>query len=457
MPARKPERIMMISLHGYVAVDTELGRPDTGGQVVYVLKMAESLARLGYQVDVFTRQFDDQPMIEQISERARIVRIPAGGGDLIRKEWLSEAVPEWVANAEAWIHDHDLTYTSIGSHYWDAGLAGDKLARLLGVPHVHTPHSLGAWKRASLDGDSAALDRQYNFRERVQSERSIYQRAEMVVATSPQQADLLVGVDYGVPREKVAMLPPGYDDTRFFPVANATRQAIRRDLAVDDNMILAIGRIAANKGYDLLIRALPTVVERVPDAHLLLAIGATVPTPGEAQQVEEFKALAGQLGVGEQVRFRDHVPDDALADTYRAADVFALSSRYEPFGMTAVEAMACGTPTVVTTEGGLWQMLSWGADAIYADPLDPASFGIAIATILRYPDVAERLAEGGAARARATFTWNGIAQQLADVLHQVGAERPGVDATPRPDRVPAATGPGRTRKEDRSWVAAASS
>ena len=107
--------------------------------------------------------------------------------------------------------------------------------------------------------------------------------------------------------------------------------------------------------------------------------------------------------------------------------MFALSSRYEPFGMTAVEAMACGTPCVVTTEGGLWQMVAWGTEALYADPNDPPAFGHAIATVLRYPRVARQLARFGSHRARATFTWTGVAQQLIGVLQDVAEQRASVD------------------------------
>jgi mannosylfructose-phosphate synthase len=170
----------------------------------------------------------------------------------------------------------------------------------------------------------------------------------------------------------------------------------------------------------------------VPDASLLLAVGSTRLTPGEARQVEELQELAAELGIAEHVRFHDYVPDDDLADTYRAADVFALSSRYEPFGMTAVEAMACGTPVVVTTAGGLWQLITWGSEGIYADPNDREAFGIAIATVLQHPAVARQLSMLGSARARASFTWNGIAQELLAVLD--GVER-------RDDRwLPALTG-----------------
>ncbi len=102
--------------------------------------------------------------------------------------------------------------------------------------------------------------------------------------------------------------------------------------------------------------------------------------------------------------------------------------------MTAVEAMACGTPGVITTEGGLWQMIAWGTEALYADPNDPAAFGHAIATVLRYPRIARQLARFGSHRARASFTWNGIAQQLLAVLSDV-AERRRTTPWPEPSRV----------------------
>lgn len=423
MPTRPSKRIMMMSLHGYVSAETEMGRPDTGGQVVYVIRLAECLARLGYKVDIFTRRFEGQPEIERINDRTRIVRIPAGGPDLIRKEWLHEVVPEWVTNAAAWIARHELRYAFIDSHYWDAGLAAGALAPKLGIPHLHTPHSIGSWKRDNMDGEAAELENDYNFAIRIREERTVYEEADAVIATTPQQRDVLIGDEYGVEPAKIAMIPPGYDDTRFFPVSPATRQAIKHDIGVDGPLVLALGRVAANKGYDLLLRAMPTVLERVPEARLLLAIGSTSPTPGEATQVAEFQALAEELGIADRVRFDDFVPEDRLADTYRAADVFALSSRYEPFGMTAVEAMACGTPAVVTTQGGLWQMVAWGTEAIYADPNDAGAFGHAIATVLQYPRVARQLSRMGSQRARSTFTWNGIAQQLINVLHDVAERR----------------------------------
>lgn len=425
---RPRRRVLLISLHGYVAAEPELGKPDTGGQVAYVLRLAECLGRMGYRVDILTRRFEGQPATEPVDEHVRVVRIAAGGDGFISKERMDEVVPEWVERAAAFISQRRIGYAFVSSHYWDAGLAGMALAGRLGLPHVHTPHSLGAWKRDSMSGDPTELEARYRFAHRVAQERLVYGAADLIVATTPQQAELLSGPEYGVSADRLAMIPPGYDDTRFFPVSEASRQLTKRDLGLDGPIVLALGRMARNKGYDLLLRSLPHVFERVEGARALLAAGSTEPSEGEQAQVAGLRDLAQELGIADRVMFHDHIPDESLADHYRAADVFALSSRYEPFGMTAVEAMACGTPTVVTTEGGLWQMVRWGVDAIYANPLDPPAFGHAMASVLGHPEVASQLSSAGAEAARARFTWTGVTQQLIAAL-DTRRVRPGSAAT----------------------------
>ena len=432
-PSRTQQRIMMISTHGYVAAEPEFGLPDTGGQVVYVLELSKCLARLGYRVDIFTRRFEDQPAMENVTERVRLIRQPCGGREFVAKETLCQHIPEWVTNTRRFIESKRLKYSFINSHYWDAGLAGQALANQLGLPHLHTPHSIGAWKRDNMDGDPQELERRYNFATRIREERVIYDECDAIVATTPQQRDILVDSEYEVPREKIHVVPPGYDDTRFFPVSTATRKALKHELQIDQPLVLALGRMARNKGYDLLIKAMPTVLERVPDAMLSLAIGSTEPNADEVQLIEGMKKLADELSISEHVLFRDYLPDDVLADYYRAADVFALSSRYEPFGMTAVEAMACGTPTVVTTEGGLWELVVWGVDALYENPFEPTAFGHALATVLKHPRVARQLASGGSQTARARFTWTGIAHQILNLLHGIPAQRSSNTSSPQHD------------------------
>jgi mannosylfructose-phosphate synthase len=406
------ERICMISTHGYVAAEPEFGKPDTGGQVVYVLELSKCLARMGYDVDILTRQFEGQPAFEEIGERTRIVRVPCGGDKFIPKETLCDSIPEWVESAVRWMRRETRAFHLINSHYWDAGLAGQALANRLDVPHVHTPHSIGSWKRDNMDGDAVELEKKYNFRKRVREEKIIYDECDLLIATTPTQRDILSDSAYDVPLDKIRVIPPGYDDQRFYPVSVSTRQMLKQQLGLEGPVVLALGRIAKNKGYELLIRSMPPVFERVPESRLVLAVGSTAPSPGEIEIASGLRELADKLGIADRVVFKDYIQDDELANYYRAADVFALSSRYEPFGMTAIEAMACGTPTVVTTEGGLCEQVAWGIEALYANPFDPLAFGHAIAAVLQQPRVAHQLAKFGPRKARSRFTWTGIAQQL---------------------------------------------
>lgn len=438
MSASSLGRIMMISTHGYVSAEPEFGKPDTGGQVVYVLELSKCLGRMGYEVDVLTRQFEDQPAVEQINDRVHVRRFPCGGKEFIRKETLCDSIPEWVENVSRWIRGEGRFFTMINSHYWDAGLAGQALASRFAIPHFHTPHSIGSWKRDNMDGDPAENDKKYNFKQRIREEKVIYDECDVVIATTPAQRKLLLASDYDVDADKICVIPPGYDDRRFFPVSRATRWALKQEFGLQGKIVLALGRMAKNKGYDLLVQAMPAVFERIDDARLVLAVGSSEPNDKEIRQIKELKALADELGIADRVLFRDYISDEQLPDFYRAADLFALCSRYEPFGMTAVEAMACGTPTVVTTEGGLWQQTVWGLDAVFANPFDPPAFGHAIAAVLQHESVAAQLAKHGSQKARARFTWTGIAHQLLCQLqvrqpsHQM-PEDLSVDEPPAPE------------------------
>jgi mannosylfructose-phosphate synthase len=436
MSTLQHERIMMISTHGYVASEPEFGKPDTGGQVVYVLELSKCLARMGYSVDILTRRFEDQPFIEQVCERARIVRIPCGSDQFIPKETLCELIPEWVENATRWIRQAGLAFRLIDSHYWDAGLAGQALSNRFGIPHVHTPHSIGSWKHDNMDGDPVELERKYNFRKRIREEKVIYDECDLLIATTPTQRNILTDGVYDVPLEKIRVIPPGYDDQRFFPVSTSTRHVLKQQLGLEGPLVLALGRIAKNKGYDLLLQAMPPVFERVPESRLVLAVGSTAPNDGEIEMIRALQKQAVELGLIDRVVFKDYIQDGELADYYRAADVFALCSRYEPFGMTAIEAMACGTPTVVTTEGGLCEQVAWGIEAVYANPFDPDAYGHAIVAVLQHPRIAAQLAKFGPRKARSRFTWTGIAQQLllsletrrGDLLIGVDDQLPQADA-----------------------------
>lgn len=403
----------MPSLHGYVAAEPELGRPDTGGQVVFVLELAKQLRELGYDVDIVTRRFEDQPEFDDMGPGLRVWRIPFGGDEFIRKEDMHDHVDDFTARFLEEVETRQLRYDAIDSHYWDAGYAGQKISEELGISHVHTPHSLGTWKRADMAGDPQQVESDYRFEERIRKEFLTYRRCDLVIATTNQQVEVLTA-DYDVPTDHIVMIPPGIDEGRYTPVASTEIRAVRDRLGFADNDIYTVGRAAANKGYDLLIHALPELRELVPDARLQLAVGAN--SEADRQRVETWRALAGELGVAEHVKWLGYVAEDDMPTYYRAAPVFALPSRYEPFGMTAVEAMACGTPCVVTVHGGLEEMFDFGSQALFADPKRPREFAVMLSMPLRYPQLRQRLSIAGARFARRIFGWRGIARRTIDAL-----------------------------------------
>ncbi|QYM78219.1 glycosyltransferase [Horticoccus luteus] len=420
-PESSLPRIGMVSTHGYVAAEPPLGAADTGGQVVYVLELARKLGQLGFEVDIWTRRFEDQPEIDVMTERVRVIRIPCGGRDFIGKEYLQRHLDEWAERALRFIHLHRLNYHFFNSHYWDAGCATQRLAEALDVPHVHTPHSLGVWKKQLMERDfptdAENFEQKYNFAERIRQETLLYRTCDVVVATTPPQLDMLVH-DYGAPAGQVHMIPPGYDDNRYYPVSAASRTSIRQRLGFEGKVVLALGRLARNKGYDLLLEAFTLVASRIPDARLHLAAGGMEISSDERALLQELKELAVRLNIDDRVTWGTYIADSELADYYRAADVFVLSSRYEPFGMTAIEAMACGTPAVITTHGGLFRAVTFGRHALYADTFDREDLGISIVKILRHPGLALRLSRMGAHKARSLFTWTGIAQQLISLVEE---------------------------------------
>jgi mannosylfructose-phosphate synthase len=161
-----------------------------------------------------------------VSDRVRIIRLPCGGREFLPKEYLCDHLPEWNENALRFIHHHSLEYAFINSHYWDAGLAAQHLCTALNVPHVHTPHSLGLWKKRQMETDfpdsAGEFEQRYNFTRRIEEERKLYSDCDIVIATTPPQVDLIVK-DYEIPATSVRMVPPGYDDHRFYPIACVTR------------------------------------------------------------------------------------------------------------------------------------------------------------------------------------------------------------------------------------------
>lgn len=327
---------------------------------------------------------------------------------------MHDCLGDCVTNTLAIIRKQNIQYDFVNSHYWDAGFAGQKIAEELQIPHVHTPHSLGWWKRHRMKGAvDAGEGGSLRFDERIQKEFILYRSCDHVIATSEQQVDL-IEKEYQLPRDHVTMIPPGIDEVRFTPAPPAQLAAIRERLDISAQDVYVVGRAAHNKGYDLIIKALPYLKKLQPKARLVLAAGAN--SSQDKALLKKWKKQAKDAGVSRSVKWLGYIEDEDLADYYRAPGVFALPSRYEPFGMTAVEAMSCGTPTVLTNHGGLFEQVEFGKHALVGDPKRPAEFAAMLNMPLQYPWLREALNVEGARFARRYFGWTGIARRTLQVF-----------------------------------------
>ena len=416
------KRALMVSTHGYFEGNPSFGRADTGGQIVFVIELSKAMSQFGYQVDILSRQFEDYTPVEQLSEHVRIVRMPCGGNEFIPKEYLVDFLPELIDRFSDYVKQNNLHYEFIDSHYWDAGFVGEELSSKLGIPHIFTPHSLGIWKesntRQTLANDGIQInelefEKKYNFQKRNATEKTIMHKARQVIATTPEQKDI-IQQKYGVNKEKIAVIPPGFFPEKYHVIEKNELATLVAKYDLPDRFAVTVGRIASNKGFDLLIKSFKDVIRALPGVHLVFAIGSD-----EASDIEKRRklaALADETGLSQNIKFFGHIKELELF--YNAAEIIVMPSTYEPFGMVAIEAMACGTPAVVTKLGGLKDFLVDGEDCLLVDPLDGAALSETIIRLFNDTELQHKLAKKGQEKALQTFTWEKIAESTLSQINK---------------------------------------
>jgi glycosyltransferase involved in cell wall biosynthesis len=274
----------------------------------------------------------------------------------------------------------------------------------LDVPVVLTFHALGSVKRrfqGSADTSPAG---------RVGTERRLATTADRVIAQCDDEVRELVRL--GVPVGRVSVIPSGVDLERFRP--DGTRAPRRAGSA----RILTVGRLVPRKGFADLIRALPAV----PEAELVIAGGTPDATDADPEAVR-LRALAAELGVSDRVCLLGAVGREAMPAWYRSADVVACTPWYEPFGLTPLEAMACGRPVVAYAVGGLAESVRPGVTGVHVPPGDVSALAAALRDLLADPGRRERYGRAALSRARTRYGWTDVASELTQVYAAVAADR----------------------------------
>ena len=415
-------RLLMIANFDDASTVTDSRRRDTGNVAFQALALAEALARFGWNVDICTWCRGSGAGEEPVTRGVRVLRLDEDADEPLPDITADPLSPPWVELAGRFADLADTPYQAILSHGCDAGIAGVALGQRLDVPHLHRPRSLGISEHRQLLTTDDAFEHALGLKHRQDAERRVYTRCDVLLAGSPTMRAALVG-DYGVSADKVEITPPGFDDARFFPVSQATHCELKERLGLRGRIVYSCGAPVRSNGFDLLLRAMPVVLARLEDARLVLGIERADATQRHRREIAACRALAAELGIVDRITIGPYPSADELPDHLRAADVFALGVRDKAFGIHAIEAMACGTPTVISSLSGIGEQIAWGLEALTSDPFDAEAFGHTLAAVLQQDRLGGQLARCGSERARAEFTWTEVALRVIRILDAVQRRR----------------------------------
>lgn len=441
---KKPLYIVLISVHGLIrGHDLELGRDaDTGGQTKYVVELARALGEHEEveKVVLLTRRVIDSQVsrdyanpLEQLSAKASIVRIECGEQKYLSKEILWDALENFSDNALVWLKSHGRVPDVIHSHYADAGYVGSRLSHQLGVPLVHTGHSLGRSKRKQLLASGvkrSEIEATYNMSRRIEAEEMTLGVAERFITSTQQEIEQQYGLyDFYQP-ERMRVIPPGTDLEKFFPPQGNERSSdianeLKRFLGQPNKpIILALSRPDPRKNIVALIEAYGGSPELQQAANLVIVAGNRDDIQdmesGPGSVLENILLAIDRFDLYGKVAYPKHHKPDDVPVLYRlvaaSRGVFVNPALTEPFGLTLIEAAACGVPIVATEDGGPVDIIRNCQNGHVINPLDKSEMAGTILNTLSDKAEWRRLAKNGIQGVRRHYSWQAHVEKYLSVI-----------------------------------------
>jgi glycosyltransferase involved in cell wall biosynthesis len=383
-----------------------LGGVDAGGQNTHVAELATALAARGHEVRVYTRRDDPGlPDVVELTRGVAVEHVPAGPAEPIPKDGLLPFMGDfgrWLASrwsAPGFVPD------VVHAHFWMSGLAALTATASSRIPVVVTYHALGTVKRRYQGDKDTSPDT------RIGLERELGHLADRVIAQCAEEVDELGRM--GISRGSIQVIPSGVNTDRFAPTGPAAERS-----AIGRPRILSVGRMVERKGFGDLIQALSLV----PDAELVLVGGPPAADLERDEMAGQLRRLADRRGVADRLHILGRVPREDMPAMYRSADVVACAPWYEPFGLTPLEAMACGVPVVAYAVGGLAESVIDGVTGTLVPPRDVRRLAGALRAVLG--DEVRRMSYASAAvdRVRSRYTWERTATDVERVYAVVTGE-----------------------------------
>lgn len=441
---KNPLYIVLISVHGLIrGHDLELGRDaDTGGQTKYVVELARALGERDdvERVVLLTRRVIDSQIspdyaepLEQLVEKVCIVRIECGEQRYLRKEMLWDCLENFSDNSLTYLKSQGRLPDIIHSHYADAGYVGSRLSHQLGVPLVHTGHSLGRSKRQQLLASGvrrSEIETTYNISRRIEAEETTLGVAERVITSTQQEIEQQYGLyDFYQP-ERMRVIPPGTDLAKFFPprgdeknsdIANELKRFLKQP---GKPVILALSRPDPRKNIVALIEAYGESPELQQAANLVIVAG-------NRDDIQDMEGVSSTVLndilltidkydlYGKVAYPKHHKPEDVAILFRIAADsrgVFVNPALTEPFGLTLIEAAACGLPIVATEDGGPVDIIRNCQNGHVINPLDRTAMADTILQTLGDKAEWRRLAKNGIQGVRRHYSWRAHVEKYLSVI-----------------------------------------
>jgi glycosyltransferase involved in cell wall biosynthesis len=399
--------IVMLTPHGDPL--GRIGEPDIGGQCVYIRELAKHLSLKGLSVKVFTRdRREGKPEIESFADTAVVIRVPCGPEGFIPKEEILPHLNDFAGVVSGHIDGSEILH----SHYWDGGHVASLLHN--DQPWFHSTHSLGKVKQMSLPDSS-----RYQYVDRLRIEEEVYQGCDQVFALTEIEKEQIVTL-YDVASSRIRVIPPGVDISVFQPHSNPTQ--CRSELGLPDRAtVLTLGRLDERKGFDLYVRAASEIAKNktIPEGSFVLSAGDG--SPQEEEEHQKLTHLIDTLSLEATFIWLPVLPEETIPSYYGAADVFVLPSRYEPFGIVMLEAMASGVPVVATSNGGPAKVIDHGIDGLLGNPENPHEFAELIASLIRSPDMRRAFGHKARQKVERDYSWAAIADRFCNA-YEVGTQ-----------------------------------
>lgn len=409
------KRIALISEHASPLA--MLGGVDSGGQNVYVGEIAKNLIVFGYDVDVFTRR--DSTLLPELAEwvnGVRIIHVPAGSPEYLRKEDLLPFMGDFTSYMVDFCQKEGQSYDLIHANFWMSGLVAANIKKVLGIPFVVTFHALGKVRRLYQGDADQFPDRRFAIEERIINE------ADRIIAECPQEEEDLIRF-YNADPSKITIVPGGFDPGQFWPIGKILAR-VALGLDPNEKVILQLGRMVPRKGVDAVIYGFAQLLKTSDFSAKLLVVGGESddPDPNITPEIGRLKAIAQSENIEEKVIFVGRRGREALKLYYSAADLFITTPWYEPFGITPVEAMACGTPVIGSNVGGIKFTVRDGETGYLVPANNPDAIAERIAYLYQHPKLMNVLRQQAIQRANDLFTWQKVTDSIADLYEKVIAK-----------------------------------